>query len=191
MWLLDVDGVVNAVSDSYDPTVWPARSWIRTVANAAGDTYPILASRRVLDFLELVHDRGLAEIRWHTTWQEHAVTDLAPALGLPAFSVAWAPEYVGEATAAAGGSAPPSGVPWWKVGAAVRVVHAERRPLLWTDDELTRHQRRGELAGVVEGADVPIELIAPTQQAGMTRRHLRAVARFLNVEPDLVPPAGP
>lgn len=191
MWLLDVDGVLNAVADTFDPTVWPAATWIRTWAKAAGNAYPILASSRVLDFVRLVHDRGLAEIRWHTTWQDSAATDLAPALGLPAFAVAWAPEYVGEATAWSGGAGQPTGGVWWKVGAAARVVHTERRPLLWTDDELGRHQRRGELATVLDGAEVPIELVAPTPQVGLTRPQLVEMARFLELDPASVPPAGP
>src|SRR5690348_1664445 len=88
LWLLDIDGVVNALARGPLPRIWPEHEWVqRLVITDIPDrgvmTLPILAARPVLDFIADVHASGRAEIRWHSTWRTAAISSFAPALGLP------------------------------------------------------------------------------------------------------------
>jgi len=177
-WLLDVDGVINAVASEPDVSLWPARAWLRTAARAGGRTYPILAARPVLDFVGDVVASGAAEVRWHTTWQHDAVAHLAPALGLPALQVEDAPEFhaVGELPSgyAGGGHSEPT---WWKLPAARRAI-AAGRVLVWTDDDLASPTVQRALAEEPIPADTTL-LVAPRTDRDLTPRHLRTIAAFL------------
>jgi len=95
VWLLDIDGVINAADVEPDVRVWPRDQWIRASARSAHDLeWPLLVARSALDPLRRVHDEHLAEIRWHTTWQSYAV-NVGEALGLPRWPVAECPEFEG------------------------------------------------------------------------------------------------
>lgn len=173
VWLLDVDGVLNAQSAKPPRSVWPADAWLRFAYTDRrdGTDYPVLVAQPVVDFVRCVHDAGRAEIRWHTTWQDQANV-LGVRLGLPAFPVHDAPEY-----AAAGGDG--RGVNWWKLPAARRVVADEGRALLWTDDDarfnLAVPAARAALAG---GRTL---VVAPHGSCGLSRRQLREISEFLDL----------
>jgi hypothetical protein len=177
VWLLDIDGVLNAVADGPDDAVWPVDQWVRADARCAGSSWPLLAARPVVEFIHRVHRAGLAEIRWHTTWQEDAA-GVARALGLPEFPVEPCPWF---------------GDRWWKLLAVERVLH-EGRPLLWTDDDATRRlaadgshascgsQERGAGRGTSGEARTqrPSALIiSPRTSHGLTAAHLRRIALCL------------
>lgn len=118
MWLLDVDGVLNAAVPDED--VW--QDWRHfCVPLEEGARVPVTVAAEVLTFLRDVHTAGLVEIRWLTSWGHAARTDLAPALGLPDWPVASCP-------------AQRSGV-WWKAVVAREVASSER-PVVWTDDQI-------------------------------------------------------
>ena len=124
LWLLDVDGVLNAAHDKPDRSVWPADQWIRFDAEdtRTGESWPRLIAQPVVDFLTEIHRRGLAEIRWHTTWQDEAWA-IAEHIGLPHFEVQDAPEF-------------DDCEGWWKLPAARREMNDGGRTLLWTDDDI-------------------------------------------------------
>jgi len=88
VWLLDVDGVINAATIKPPTYVWPADAWIKT--KVLGLTVHV--AQPVLDFIREVHELGRVEIRWHTTWQLDAPA-FGEVLGLPTFPVADAPEW--------------------------------------------------------------------------------------------------
>lgn len=161
VWLLDVDGVVNAIGDTFPTHVWQGK-WRR----ARVGKFPIMAAQPVLDFIGRMHELGLAEVRWHTTWQEHAL-ELGARLGLPVLPVQDAPEFLRP------------GAHWWKLPAAQRVVLEEGRPLVWTDDDLswrTTHVGRA-LARMREQG--PVLTVASDARTGLTPRHLRKIETFL------------
>ena len=181
VWLLDIDGVINAVSRNFPTHVWPEEVWQqKRIANAMGN-FPITWAQPVIDFLRDTHERGRAEIRWHTTWQEEAqlVADLT---GLPVFPVADAPEFRnGSADAAAwiaaGGR--PGREPWWKLGAAMRVVEQEGRSLVWTDDDIGDALWGADRINVgTDGA--PALLVCPDHRTGLIRRDLDVIDTFLH-----------
>ncbi len=123
LWLLDIDGVVNALARGPLPVAWPEHDWVQrlVVTEIPGRgvmTLPILAARPVLDFIADVHRSGSAEVRWHSTWRTAAITSFAPALGLPTtITMSVAPEWNDRPVAQ-----------WWKLGAAERAVAAGRTP---------------------------------------------------------------
>ena len=169
VWLLDIDGVVNALAPGPLPGSWPAHEWVQRVvhANVPGRgpmVLPILAARPVLTFVCDVVRSGSADVVWHSTWRTSAVTDLAPMLGLPPIPISVAPEWTQQT----------AGV-WWKLPAAQRVV-AAGRPLVWTDDDI------GVLADqVADLAEHPDTLlIGPDPETGITADQLDAIAAFLS-----------
>src|SRR5688572_23225327 len=170
VWLLDIDGVVNAISKKPPIFVWPKDQWVITEVTNREGTWPILAAKPVINFINAVADSKRAEIRWHTTWQEEAL-DFGDALGLRSFNVAWAPEF-DDPTASA--RAIIAGKPtWWKLPAAQNVVDVEKRPLLWTDDDIGWELRRYDWHPVNLGT------LSPDPTTGLTPKHLKLIDQWL------------
>jgi hypothetical protein len=174
VWLLDIDGVLNAVA-TYEARrylAWPESEWIQFEADSGSARWKINAATPVANFIRRVHESGLAEIRWHTTWQQHAL-GVGSQLGLPEFPVHDAPEYDSGFWRRMRGSDS-----WWKLPGARRVVQLEDRPLIWTDDDITyemNRQQRNWLRN--EGT---VLLISPDSHVGLMQSHLDKIDRFLN-----------
>lgn len=171
VWLLDIDGVVNALARKPIVDSFPAEQWIqitvRTDLPGIGPAaFPILAARPVLDFVATAHASGAVEICWHSTWREAAITDLAPALGLPRLPISVAPEWTNHHLL----------VPWWKQPAAERVLESGR-PLVWTDDDIPVFR---PYLGAFEGRDDAL-LLAPDPRRGLTQDELDLIAGFLHL----------
>lgn len=177
VWLLDLDGVVNACPRLPDPppACWPADQWIQAeVKNGHSDVaWPILAARPVLHFIAAVHAVGQAEVRWHSTWQEEANL-VSDALGLPHFEAEPAPEYERWNKSARG---------WWKVPAVQRASARTGGNLIWTDDEAAypKLERKDRLA--LRNAGVLI--VAPSASMGLTQGNLDKITFYLTGNEEL------
>lgn len=124
VWFLDIDGVVNAAGLDLPPHL------VRTDATTAGTTWPIHYSPDVIEFINMIHRAGLAEVRWLTTWGQDARTSFAPAVGLDEFFAYDMYDSDG----------------WWKAEiVAASVVVDERRPVIWTDDDLDETEKTHQL----------------------------------------------
>ena len=109
---------------------------------------------------------GAAEVIWHSTWREAAVSDLAPVLGLPTLPISHAPEWTQRPE-----------LIWWKLPAARRVVESGRR-LVWTDDDIAVvPDQVGDL-----DARPDTLLISPDPHTGLTADQLRAIADFVGLD---------
>jgi HAD domain in Swiss Army Knife RNA repair proteins len=188
VWLLDIDGVLNAVAHEPDRSVWP--DWQHGSAEADGVSWPIRFSPSVARTIRRLHERGLVEVRWLTTWRSDANRQLRLLLDLPAFEVvpdatpadSWsaATPLAHDAETTSHGAATAAYRPvegeWWKF-AAVRdaVDRLEGRPLIWTDDEL--EDQPDAVAWVAEAVRDPL-VIAPAPQVGLTPRHLQVIESF-------------
>lgn len=176
LWLLDVDGVVNAVSPAL-PETWPPDRWVRREVPAPVEGHglvplPIIAAQPVLDFLTLVHSTGAAEICWHSTWRTSAVSELAPALGLPPFAISVAPEWT---------ESPRQG--WWKLPAAERAAQGNRL-VLWTDDDIAGYLRsEPEIAKRLTTLALRkgTMLVSPERHTGLSPADLARIGSFLNL----------
>lgn len=164
VWLLDVDGVLNA----------PAPRWggppRRADAVHTGEVFRMSWAPELVAALRRLHRTGAVELRWATTWADESL-QLERLFGLPEL-----------ATAFAGlGPSPAVKTPALKVAAALRVLEHEGRPLIWTDDDAI--PGRGPLREALEAAGPPLLLIAPDPRHGLQPEDLDAVAGFLAVLP--------
>lgn len=162
--LLDVDGVVNALSAHFPSTSFEG-TWHKSTCFCDGDPFIITWSTVVRDFL-LELDR-VAEIRWHTTWQLSAHR-ISIALDLPKWEIADAPEFIARH----------SSDYWWKHGAAIRVVADEGRPLIWLDDDLYHFEVEyfKSVRRTVPEADFC--LIKPDSNIGLSKKNLKTIWDF-------------
>jgi hypothetical protein len=178
VWLLDIDGVLNAVTGDPDGAVWPREVWRKTTMTVDGARYRIRVAQPVLDFLLEVHRVGAADIRWHSSWQDTAPRRFGPRFALPRFPVQPASEFAHQDRRTATVDLPGGRRVWWKVPAAERVVTEEHRVLLWTDDEL-RYATGSDLGAV---ADAPDRLLlGPPMRTGLSLDDLAAIRRFLGM----------
>jgi hypothetical protein len=163
IWLLDIDGVINSVTSTPATDVWP--DWIRTVARDNHRTWPIQTATAVRDFITRIHTEGLAEIRWHTTWQKFAPR-VGKAVGLPEFPV----QEVGDEYD-----------PWryryseWKPPAVFRVA-ATGVPVLWTDDDIAHITTADQRVKLTE---MGVHLVEPDSWLGLQQRDLDSIEEFL------------
>lgn len=123
--LLDVDGVLNAVPVWSEerhvrmPCPWPS-GWESFDAEFEGTVYRITYAKDLMKELLDIHESGLAEVRWLTTWGAGANERLAEHFGFPQFHVC------GEPTYDAG---------WWKHPLA-KAAAEEFDLVVWADDDI-------------------------------------------------------
>jgi hypothetical protein len=181
LWLLDVDGVLNAVAKRPDRGVW--RDWKHGKATADGVEWPIWFSPTVTGTVARLHETGVVEVRWLTTWGAQANGELRELMGLPELAVAGEPPHLAEdhgadshGEAVAIEEADDGKVGWWKLEAVQRILADEpERPVIWTDDDLG-----GERDAVtwVERHVAQRLLLSPRPNTGLTPRQLRAIRSY-------------
>lgn len=158
VWLLDIDGVLNAYA--YQRRVhdeWEDVDHRRLKIPHHG-TFPLWVAGEVLAFVRGVHDATLADILWCTTWLDAANEVFAPAFGLPEFPVGGRPAGITDYT--------------WKSDAA-RAVAASGRALVWTDDDAITEQDRRLL-------NQPHHLLlSPDPRTGLDADDLRLIEEHL------------
>lgn len=163
IWLLDVDGVINAVGgtvpDGYE----------RRRINGFLITWPTAVVARMRE----LHETDAVEIRWLTTWCEDAANLIAPALGLPLDCI-----VEGSDDHKASGKYGVHG--WWKSITAQRITEAEPdRPLIWTDDDLDYAETRGEVDWL-KARTAPTLCYAPDPRQGITPKWLQRIEDFIS-----------
>ncbi len=161
VWLLDVDGVLNAYRPGWGH---PPRSGF---ARAMGGSFRITWSAAMVARLRTIADSGLVEVRWATTWVSW-IGEIEALLDLPP----WPPAF----ERAAGSPSLPA--PLLKLAAALDVVEREERPLVWTDDDAIP-ESGGALSRLQRGRS-PALLIRPDPAEGLQPRDLDAVEAFLS-----------
>lgn len=171
--LLDVDGVVNAMSKQAPTHVWPADVWRRAKIQARdGMEYPFLWAIPVVEWLTRLHESGDVEIRWHTTWQ-HEALEVGKVLGLPEFKVQECPEFAeyernGSELSAKLISACMPG--WWKYPAAENLVSDEGRRVIWIDDDIDYQITAGGRRALK--AIYNLVLVCPNERTGIIPKHM-------------------
>lgn len=160
VWLLDVDGVLNASRPG-----WGGPPRTRT-AYAEGLAWRMRYAPALIDRIRAVTGARLAEVRWATTWVPYA-DQVERAMGLPSLPLAFTAadiEAAGSARAA-------------KEAAARAVVHKERRPLVWTDDDVVPDDEA--LRAPYQAPGVPALLLRPDGRRGLRPADMDAVEAFL------------
>lgn len=117
VWLLDVDGVINANRPGWGAAPRKGEAY------AYSRSWTMRWAPALIDRIRELHRSGLVEIRWCSTWCAYA-DQLERLWRLPEFGRAFNEDINGRAAAIA------------KLAAA-RAVLAEGRRLIWTDDSET------------------------------------------------------
>jgi hypothetical protein len=173
--LLDVDGVINLSGTAWElKTRWPDYKIVYNI-QAGNGGYTICYSQTVVDKINEWSE--VADVRWLTTWNEYAIKNLAPALGLKKFPQGRAP---GENTK--------------KVNSVLHHANTmgSDRLLIWIDDEnknqyfRTDYQYAADEGEVLIPFDDPLRgpkrrvferkntlLVSP--RVGLTKEHLAVV----------------
>jgi hypothetical protein len=160
VWLLDVDGVLNASSPG-----WSAPH-DEGAATFEGVDFPMRWAPGLVSAIRRLHRTSTVEVRWATTWVDEidAIERLMRLPALPtAFSTRGLPPTVRMTQA--------------KQQAALTVVEVEQRPLIWTDDDaipsggtvLRRLRRSGQ----------PALLVVPDSRRGLLPEHVASIEEFL------------
>lgn len=159
IWLLDVDGVINASRAG-----WSAAPRTKTALEGGLIPWKIRFAPQLVRRIRVLHESGLVEVQWCTTWCPDA-TQLEHMFGFPALARA-----LSDADASAKGEVTRSA----KVAAALAVL-ADGRRLVWTDDdaipELGPERAELDAAGAL--------LIAPRANRGLRPEHLEQIETFL------------
>lgn len=159
VWLLDVDGVINATRPGWGGPPRRSHVW----SSADNTSYVLRWSPALIDRIRTLHGSGTLEARWCTTWCPEAER-LEELWRLP------------ELVRALHADPMPRGAQCWPLKlAAARAILAEGRRLIWTDDEALPPPGpdRDELT-----ADNRALLIAPRPSRGLQPEDLDHIERF-------------
>lgn len=159
IWLLDVDGVLNALHRD------PLRHTIFRANNGLQIAYDPEVLARII---QMHHDEHV-EIRWLTTWEDEANTHLTAQFEWPLLELAGNRDFELDRT-----------LQWWKAPIAKTYVDEGRR-VVWTDDDIGPAFRQGEIEWVKD-VDIPEQLlmISPDPDVGLEMRHLDMIERWLH-----------
>lgn len=168
IWLLDIDGVINTRVNGIH-RIWPDDDPIITEAQGLNRSWRIVTAPAVRDYIAKIHELELAEIQWHTTWQNQA-NNVSDALELPHFPVCPAPEYTEWSSGKRSQC-------WWKLPAALRVL-ISGRPLVWTDDDID-YDPDAYASVRLDYTDTPRLTICPNSREGLGPKDLKKIDEFL------------
>jgi hypothetical protein len=161
VWLLDVDGVLNATRPG-----WGAAPR-RQMAYADGDAWPMRWAPALLDRIRTLVTAQVVEVRWCTTWCAWA-DQLERMWQLPPLGRAFEEKLNGGAASMA------------KLLAA-RTVLAEGRRLIWTDDMEVPDGGPLYDALVENGRAL---LIRPSENHGLQPEHMDLIEAFCAAVPE-------
>lgn len=117
IWLLDVDGVLNAFDESR-PVLGEWGDWDGFTASG----YPIRYSPSMISRIVGLHRSGAVEVRWLTTWGGLANGELRRGLKMPELAVAAEMPFRER-------------YGWWKLPVA-RDLFEQGHAIIWTDDDM-------------------------------------------------------
>lgn len=156
VWLLDVDGVLNANRPGWGAAPQSAMAYADTTG------WRIRWAPKLLARIRALHASGTVEIRWATTWCPWA-GQLERLFRLPDLGRAFTDPLFGDAASLA------------KRAAAFAVLEGGR-PLIWTDDDEV--PTGGALHRKLTGAG-PALLIRPDARRGLQPDDMDAVELFV------------
>jgi hypothetical protein len=159
VWLLDVDGVINANRPGWGAAPRRQNVWSRQ----DGTHYLIRWAPALVRRIRTLHTRGVVEVRWCTTWCPDADA-LERLWSLPPLRRALNAEPM------------PRGADCWPLKrAAADAVLAEGSALIWSDDEALPPPGPERERLTAAGRAL---LIAPRANRGLQPGHLDAIEVF-------------
>lgn len=156
---LDVDGTIATLVDPANDYSDPRVAWATDPATGVRYNPAVVAWIHELD--------GLAEVRWLTAWTDRAATELAPALGLPAFPAILFNEHLYRE------------LDWKHSAVLAQLIEEPGRPVLWLDDEVAYGGALDQLIPHALGTGTPFLAVRPTLSDGITEAHMLRIRAFL------------
>ncbi len=176
---LDFDGVVNFLGTEAAYRREPGSlGYVRRATLAVGELeFRVQWSAELVRELNSVKRSSPFQWLWLSTWREHAVVGIDPALGTRSDGfVPWGmpDDPSGDASAAdRKGKRSTS-----KYGALLAEVRANPRPFVWVDDTATGAFNEFDFVGDL---DVPHLVVAPRAEVGLLRWELEEIVAFLEL----------
>jgi hypothetical protein len=170
--LLDVDGVLNAITRSTPPSGFLRGNATPYLSEGPYSTpiyFPICYNPEIIARLLELHTSEKLEIKWLTTWGRGANWSLSELLSLPGFDVLADPEDEPYRSMA--------WQEWWKAY-ALRQYDIEHRPekIIWVDDDIKL--QTPNIQDILEAPHVMA--ICPDERRGLTMKHLDLIEAFLD-----------
>lgn len=166
---IDVDGVINAF------TTKPA--WGEPPRQDRILGYVITHHKGLIDSLNEIAENDHVEFVWLTTWQNHAVTDLAPVVGLDGPWRALTSEncrptgYIGFQNTAY----------WWKLDSIIEDLHENPvDKFIWIDDELSLRRGAQDWYNLHHSEKATGLLISPHDSTGLTPDDVCGIIDYIN-----------
>ena len=165
IWLLDVDGVINALCA---PKTWDEHK--EGIAHLDDGSYKICWSEELIRAIELINKEDV-EVRWLTTWGHYANEVLRPLVNLEEeFPVQAEPVYA----SGYGGASLSYTTFDWKYMAVLEVLE-EGRPIIWTDDDAWTESMLTELMD--KAGEIPRPTRYPTCASEQSLSEVKGMLR--------------
>jgi hypothetical protein len=172
VWFLDIDGVINAIT-------YACPDGFSEGSASPGEphgSYSIKWNPVIIEAIKELHDKGVVEVQWLTTWGSGANGDLRELVGLDELKVAGEPPLYAWGGYNKNSYTTMEDRPsWWK-HAVVQKFHEENpsRKIVWTDDDLAFEK---EASNWVKGKK--ILAIAPRQAETLRMTDIARIRSFL------------
>jgi hypothetical protein len=163
---IDVDGVINAFHKSFKGTGWTGHWEMKKVIG-----YKIHWYTDLVESLNELAKREDVEVKWLTTWQDKAVTDLCPALGIEGqyWDVLYAEDQEDLFDLSNG---------WWKLRAIIKdyTIHQPDK-VVWIDDDFKYEGNAIAWANFMEETVYPV---SPFTDWGMTKEEFNGIIEYIS-----------
>jgi hypothetical protein len=163
---IDVDGVINSFHQSFKGTGWSGDYRLKKIIG-----YKIRWYTDLVDSLNELAKREDVEVKWLTTWQDKAVTDLCPALGIEGqyWDVLYAADQEDLFDLSNG---------WWKLRAIIKdyTIHQPDK-VVWIDDDI---KYEGNALAWINHMEDTVHAVSPFTDWGMTKEEFSGIIEYIN-----------
>lgn len=165
---IDVDGVINSFSESRKLSGWEGEWKLAKVMK-----YNIHWYTDLVESINALASMDDVQVKWLTTWQDKAVTELCEPLGIE--GKYWDVLYH---DASEGDHLFSRQTGWWKLKAIIRdmAIHAPDK-VVWIDDDLKYEINACEWTSHLGDKILPV---SPFMDIGMTKEDFSGIIEFIN-----------
>lgn len=177
---LDIDGVVVVAPSPGQPHL--KDSWSRwkytEILNA-----PLIYSPDLVDALNILNDT--IEVRILSSWllpepaHKRPIDLLLPALGLDSFTLSIPSE--GTENPNVRSEIMPKDRRWWKVNTIMDYMDAEKRPVIWADDDISKKNSGKFISTYADDLGIPFLSIKPFETMGLKPNDILKMNNFIHI----------
>ena len=162
---IDVDGVINSFRKSFEGTGWTGQWKLETIIG-----YKIHWYTELVDSINELSKREDVEFKWLTTWQDQAVTELCPVLGIEGqyWDVLRAEDQDDLFDLSNG---------WWKLRAIIKdYVTYSPDKVVWIDDDIKYEANACDWVFNMDN----VHAVSPFTDWGMTKEEFSGIIEFID-----------